>query len=87
MVPPESNLLATLERRGISRRQFLAFCGAMASMLMLPPEASAKIAHALATLPKPVLVWLEFQDCAGNSESMLLSPHPTVAEVVLDTIS
>jgi hypothetical protein len=33
------------------------------------------------------LVWLEFQDCAGNSESMLRSSNPTVTEFVLDLLS
>ena len=30
---------------------------------------------------------LEFQDCAGNSESFLRASRPTAAEVVLDTRS
>jgi len=34
-----------------------------------------------------VLVWLEFQDCAGNTESFLRASRPTAAEVVLDTLS
>ena len=36
---------------------------------------------------KPVMVWLEFQDCAGNTESMLRSPHPTIEDIVLETLS
>jgi len=34
-----------------------------------------------------VLVWLEFQDCAGNTESFLRASRPTAAEIVLDTLS
>jgi hydrogenase small subunit len=33
------------------------------------------------------MIWREFQDCAGNSESLLRSPHPDVAEIVLETLS
>ena len=33
------------------------------------------------------MVWLEFQDCAGNTESMLRSPHPTIEDIVLETLS
>jgi hydrogenase small subunit len=33
------------------------------------------------------LVWLEFQDCAGNSESMPRTGSPTVAEFVLELLS
>jgi len=31
--------------------------------------------------------WLEFQDCAGNTESFLRASRPTAAEIVLDTLS
>jgi hydrogenase small subunit len=73
--------------RGVSRREFLGFCSAMAVMLGLPKSAYAAIAEALENKPKPTLVWLEFQDCAGNSESFLRSSKPTAAEVVLDLLS
>ena len=78
---------AELRRRGVSRREFVAFCGAMASTLALPRSLEAKIAAALQKSEKPVLVWLEFQDCAGNTESFLRATKPTAAEVVLDTLS
>src|SRR5208282_38972 len=45
------------------------------------------IAKAVATADKPVLVWLEFQDCAGNTESILRATHPTIADLILDSIS
>ena len=32
-------------------------------------------------------MWLEFQDCCGNTESFLRATRPTVAEIVLDTLS
>ncbi len=56
-------------------------------MLGLPKSAGAKIAKALATKPKPTLVWLEFQDCAADTESFLRASHPTAAEVILDLLS
>jgi len=76
-----------LRRRGISRREFMEFCGAMASVLALPQAAAAQIAEALETRPKPSLVWLEFQDCAGNTESFLRATKPSAAEVILDLLS
>jgi len=76
-----------LERQGVSRRDFVGFCGAIASVLALPRSAGAMIAQAIETSEKPVLVWLEFQDCAGNTESFLRSWRPSVAEIVLDTLS
>jgi hydrogenase small subunit len=76
-----------LEARGISRRDFIGFCGGIAVMLGLPRSAGADIAHAIETKLKPTLVWLEFQDCAGNTESFLRASKPTVAEVILDLLS
>ncbi len=80
-------LAAELERRGVSRREFLGFCAAMASTLALPEGAAAQIAMAVRKAQKPSLVWLEFQDCAGNSESLLRASRPTVADIVLDVLS
>jgi hydrogenase small subunit len=81
------SILDELRRRGVSRRQFVKFCSLMAASLSLPAQAAGTIAKALATTQKPVLVWLEFQDCAGNSESFLRASRPTAAEIVLDVLS
>jgi hydrogenase small subunit len=59
----------------------------MAAMIGLPRSAAARIAFALESKQKPTLVWLEFQDCAGNTESFLRASKPTAAEVVLDLLS
>jgi hydrogenase small subunit len=76
-----------LEDCGISRRDFLGFCASMAAVLGLPETASRAIAQAIENEPRPILVWLEFQDCAGNTESFLRASHPTVADLILDSIS
>lgn len=76
-----------LEYRGVSRREFLRFCGSMAALLAMPGTAASMIAANIEQAPRPVLVWLEFQDCAGNTESFLRASHPTVADLILDTIS
>ncbi|MGZ5428906.1 MAG: NADH-quinone oxidoreductase subunit B family protein, partial [Thermoanaerobaculia bacterium] len=76
-----------LEQRGISRREFVEFCGVMATALALPKVFGSRIAEAVLKAEKPVIVWLEFQDCAGNTESFLRATKPTVADVVLDVLS
>jgi hydrogenase small subunit len=76
-----------LERRGVSRREFVSFCGVMASALALPSSAGARIAQALEEQRRPSLVWMEFQSCTGNSESFLRASRPTAAEIILDTLS
>jgi hydrogenase small subunit len=80
-------LMQELAHRGVSRRDFLAFCASMAAVLGLPGTSARAIAAAMGDEPKPVLVWLEFQDCAGNTESLLRASHPTVADLILDLIS
>jgi hydrogenase small subunit len=65
----------------------MEFCGTMAATLALPEAYTQTIANALGQRRKPVMVWLEFQDCAGNTESMLRSTHPTIEDIVLETLS
>ena len=82
-----ANVPDALENRGISRREFMNFCSLMVATLALPPRYLGVVAEALQRADRPVLVWLEFQDCAGNTESMLRSSDPPVADVVLDLLS
>jgi hydrogenase small subunit len=84
---PEIKLRSALEARGISRRQFVKFCSTMVATLALPPRYLHAVVKALDQTTRPVLVWLEFQDCAGNSESMLRSGHPSVGDFVLELLS
>jgi hydrogenase small subunit len=76
-----------LRRRGVSRREFVAFCATTAAAFALPKSAAAQIAQALKKTEKPILLWLEFQDCAGNSESFLRASRPTAADALLDVLS
>jgi hydrogenase small subunit len=90
--PPETTtedswLQIALTHHGISRRRFLGFASAMTALLALPAVMTPQIVKALETSKKPTVVWLEFQDCAGNTESMLRSADPTIADIVLDAIS
>lgn len=76
-----------LRERGVSRRDFIRFCTTMAAALALPSSFVPKIVEALEKKKRPTVVWLEFQDCAGDTESMLRASKPTVAEIVLDILS
>jgi hydrogenase small subunit len=76
-----------LAERGVSRRDFMKFCTAMSAALALPVACAPKIAQALDEVKRPTLVWLEFQDCAGDTEALLRSANPTVAEIILDILS
>ena len=76
-----------LKSRGVSRRDFMKFCAATAATLALPSPFIVRIAEALDRKQRPSVVWLEFQDCAGNTEAMLRASKPTIEQLVLDVIS
>ena len=76
-----------LGERQVSRREFLKFCTIMAGTLALESTFGPRIARALASPERTPVIWLEFQDCAGCSESFLRASRPTAAEVVLDVLS
>jgi hydrogenase small subunit len=78
--------MESLRKKGVSRRDFMKFCSAMAAVLALPASFIPRIAEAVAG-SKPYLVWLEFQDCAGDSEALLRATKPTVGQIVLDILS
>ena len=87
MLQPDFDLNLALSRRGISRRQLIKFCSTTLGVLALPQRYLAQTVAAVGKARKPVLVWLQFQDCTGCSESILRSSHPDVADVVLDLLS
>lgn len=86
-IDPGRELLAALAERGITRRRFLGYCGTVAAVLALPPRYAGRIAVALQEASRLPVVWLNGQDCAGNTEALLRAERPTVAEVILDVLS
>ncbi|MCB1829793.1 MAG: twin-arginine translocation signal domain-containing protein, partial [Gammaproteobacteria bacterium] len=63
----------TLRRNGVSRRGFLKFCTATASMMALPPSMVPVLAAALDNAQRPSVIWLSFQECTGCTESLTRS--------------
>lgn len=96
-VEGEETLAEHLERRGVSRRSFLKFCSAMAAVIaaggISTGDARAAgitadvIAAKLGELRKPVLVWLQLQECTGCMESLIRSGDTTVEQLVLNLVS
>jgi len=76
-----------LRLQGISRRGFLKYCSATASLMALPPSAAALVADALATARRPSVIWLSFQECTGCTESLTRSHAPTLESLIFDAIS
>jgi hydrogenase small subunit len=96
--PPvgSSRVLETIDERlmrcGISRRAFLKFCSSLmiaapfglAITDMKTPEAVAQV---LGKVIRPPVIWLEFQDCTGCTETLLRTSHPGVDDLILNIIS
>ena len=79
-----------LADRGVTRRDFLKFCGSVAAMLglseaMVPTVASAVEKAAASTLTPAV--WLDGGLCTGCTESTAQGTTPDVAQIVLDILS
>jgi hydrogenase small subunit len=86
-MPKNDSLADRLLQQGVSRRGFLKFCAAMASLMALPPGMAPAIAEALSKAKRPSVIWLSFQECTGCTESLTRSNKPTVESLILDAIS
>ena len=83
----ELTILESFQQQGVSRRSFLKFCAATASLLALPAARAAELAEKLAGMPRPTVIYLSFQECTGCLESLTRSFSPTIERLIFDTIS
>jgi hydrogenase small subunit len=96
----EKTIYEHLRANGLSRRDFMKFCGTLAAMMGLesaaPPGAlgavagpspAGLVAEALKAKPRVPLIWLEFQDCAGCTEAISRSQSPSLVNLVLNSIA
>ncbi len=84
---PDTTLGESLRDHGLSRRGFLKFCAATASLMALPPSMAPAIAAALEQARRPSVIWLSFQECTGCTESLTRSHAPALEDLILDFIS
>ncbi len=76
-----------LDSEGLTRRDFMKWSSAMCAALMLPATFTPMVAKAAELMNRVPVIWIELQDCAGNSEAILRSDAPTIDELILETIS
>jgi hydrogenase small subunit len=84
---PDQLLGEILEKRGVSRREFLAFCTEMGAILGLGALAGPRVAEALQVVRRPPVIWLQLQECTGCVESVIRTGEPSIGDLVLDLIS
>ncbi|WP_457596851.1 hydrogenase small subunit [Hydrogenimonas sp.] len=80
-------LAETLSDEGYDRRDFMKWVSATTAMLMLPSFFEPLVAEAAEVMNRVPVIWLELQDCAGNTEALLRSDGPKIDEIILDIIS
>jgi hydrogenase small subunit len=96
----EKTIYQRLKAEGLSRRDFMKFCGLVSGMMGLEfvppvralgrlagPEPARMVADALASKPRLPLIWLELQDCAGCTEAISRSQSPSLVNLVLNKIA
>ncbi|HEU5359028.1 MAG TPA: twin-arginine translocation signal domain-containing protein, partial [Gemmatimonadales bacterium] len=85
--PDGEPLVEYLGQNGVSRREFLVFCGQMSAILGLTSAATPQVARALSKQRRPSVVWLQLQECTGCVESVLRTEAPSIGDLLLNVIS
>lgn len=85
--PPLEGVHPRAQAYELDRRGFLKFAALMTATLALPKRYTAQIAEAIATATRPPVLWFQFQDCTGDTESFLRSTQPTVDSLLLSLLS
>ena len=88
----ETTIAEHLQRCGLSRREFVGFCGklmvaapfGLAITNFLDVEA---VAAEIGAARRPSVIWLQMQDCTGCTETLLRPSQPDLATLILDIIS
>jgi hydrogenase small subunit len=93
------NQIMDRSKQRVNRRDFLKMCGMLTAALALPKVYTKTITTALAASSTRLpVVWLEFQDCTGDSESFIKAAQqpdpidtgvtdPAIIDLLLDYIS
>jgi hydrogenase small subunit len=90
--PADDSIAARLERAGVSRRNFITFCG---KLMVVAPVGLAITNHLSPELvaaevgkaKRPSVIWLQMQDCTGCTETLLRTSQPDLADLILNVIS
>ena len=77
----------SMQQKGYSRRDFLQFCAAAATVAGFGQTGVAQVVSAFEKKEKPAVVWMHFQECTCCSESFIRASHPIVLDVLLDVLS
>ena len=83
----EKSLESELESKGVSRRDFMKWAGAMTVALSLPASFAPLTARAAEVANRTPVIWLHMAECTGCSESLLRTEDPSVDSILFDMIN
>ncbi len=70
----------------LSRRDFLKICTIVTASMGLPYTMVEKVNAALKKGPRPPVIWLNFMECTGCTESLLRASHPPLGRFILEIV-
>ena len=77
-----------LERKGVSRRDFMKYCTFLTATMGLSSSFVPQVAEVFAApAQRPPVIWLHFGECTGCSEAVLRSQYPYADDLVLEILS
>lgn len=83
----EKSISSHLDEKGVSRRDFMKWAGAITAMLALPAQFTPLVAKAAKLSDRLPIIWLHMAECTGCSESLLRTDAPTIDSLIFDYIS
>jgi [NiFe] hydrogenase small subunit len=84
----ERDFFEKLETKGVSRRDFMRYCTFLTATMGLSSSFVPKVAEVFAApVQRPPVVWLQFAECTGCTESLLRSVYPGIDQLVLEFLS
>ena len=84
----EKDFYKRLEKKGVSRRDFMKYCTFLTATMGLSSSFVPKVAEVFAApAQRPPVIWLHFAECTGCSEAFLRSMYPGADELILEILS
>lgn len=76
-----------LASQGVSRRDFMKFCAAVAAVMGMEASFAKQVEAALTDPRRPSVVYFHFAECTGCTMAVVRTVNPYIDELILDTIS
>lgn len=81
------NLEERALQKGLDRRDFIKWAGALTATMALPASFVPLTVRAAEVANRLPVIWLHMAECTGCSESLLRSEDPSIDSIIFDYIS